>query len=344
MCILIHQPKGLSFSKGELRDFLHHNPDGFGYMFGDGKKLHVKKIAGNDKAAIRMYYQNVAGRDAILHFRMKTHGPVTAENAHPFFITPSIAMAHNGILDIGNPVDESKTDTWHLINFFIRPVAENHPEWLFDPNWLEMLGELIGTSNKLAFVHADGRTSLVNEPDGVKYKGAWFSNTYAWSAPKALKSNLSSYGGYGSRWSRDDDEDSELWWTRNPSSGARMQDLPAKQEEPAKEESADTDAESPYLPNSRKVAGILATLIGIYQRGGSLELASWMGKYPKLAAQVILEWYEYDTEQSAVEYIEEHLASAVDMMEGIIQTMLAHEESEESDEPELELIDWVANG
>jgi len=181
MCLLIHQPKGVTFSKAELADFVDHNADGFGFMYGDGKLLHFLKMMGNAKDVTDAYYAHVAGRDAVLHFRMATHGPKTEENAHPFAIVPGIMLAHNGILSIGNPYDETKTDTEHLVEHFIRPLALQDPSRLFDAKWGEMLGKMIGTSNKLAIAHADGRVALINEDAGVRHKGAWMSNTYAWS-------------------------------------------------------------------------------------------------------------------------------------------------------------------
>ena len=181
MCLLIVQPKGVTFSRAEIADFVDYNADGFAIAYGDGKALHLTKRVGEAADIYRDYLSLAAGRKCVLHFRMATHGPVSAENSHPYFITPDIAMAHNGILDIGNPVDATKTDSWHFAEFFIKPVAILTPENLFNAQWLGMLGELIGPSNKLTFIHSDGRIAIVNEDTGVSHKRAWMSNTYAWS-------------------------------------------------------------------------------------------------------------------------------------------------------------------
>jgi hypothetical protein len=184
MCLLISQPAGVSFSKKEIADYVHHNPDGFGLMYGDGQRLHLVRMVGTLSNIEHTYRTLAAGKRCVLHFRMTTHGDTNADNAHPYPITPDIAMAHNGVLSIGNPCDTRRSDTWHLIQYFISPIAKESPNLLFDPLWGAMLGAMIGRGNKLAFAHADGRIAVINAEQGVKHKGAWLSNTYAWSAPR----------------------------------------------------------------------------------------------------------------------------------------------------------------
>lgn len=186
MCILIKQPEGHTFTKRQVKDFWDRNSDGFGIMFGNGKELHTLRMVGGFKQVWRNYREHAAGKACLLHWRMATHGAATAENAHPFMVTPDIALMHNGCLDMGNPVFKTWTDTQHLVEFFLRPIAEANPDVIFDPEWGKMLGSLIGSSNRLAFAHADGRMALVNASYGVTYRGCWYSNTYAWDAPSEL--------------------------------------------------------------------------------------------------------------------------------------------------------------
>lgn len=211
MCLLIQQPAGLTFPKADILDFVSHNADGFGFMFGDGKTLHMHKVVGKAEEVYDVYRRHVAGKASVLHFRMATHGATNLENAHPFSVTADIGMAHNGILNIGNPVHTHKTDTEHLVEYFIRPIALQSPDLLFTPAWLEMLGDLIGKSNRLAFAHRDGRIALVNGETGTTHRTAWLSNAYAWSAPGAkmgsVYSHARGHGGstMGRGWSWDDD-------------------------------------------------------------------------------------------------------------------------------------------
>lgn len=184
MCLLIHQPRGVTFSRSEIADFATHNPDGFGVAYGDGRRLHLLRLVGSLSEIQDAYTRHAAGRECVIHFRMTTHGATNADNAHPYPITPDIAVAHNGMLAIGNPHDQTMSDTWHLVEFFLRPIAETDPDLLFNPVWGDMLGRLIGSGNKLAIAHRDGRVAIINKAAGTTHKGAWLSNTYAWSAPR----------------------------------------------------------------------------------------------------------------------------------------------------------------
>lgn len=184
MCLLIHQPRGVTFSRADIADFAQRNPDGFGVAYGDGQRLHLLRLVGSLSEMQDAYTRHAAGRECVIHFRMTTHGATNADNAHPYPITPDIAVAHNGVLAIGNPHDKSMSDTWHLVEFFLRPIAETDPDLLFNPVWGDMLGRLIGTGNKLAIAHRDGRVAIINKAAGTTHKGAWLSNTYAWSAPR----------------------------------------------------------------------------------------------------------------------------------------------------------------
>lgn len=195
MCLLIHQPKGVTFSRQEIRDFYQHNPDGFGVAFGERGSLRLLRLVGSESEVLAAYDRFASGRECVIHFRMATHGKTDLDNAHPYPVTPEIVMAHNGVLSCGNPTQPHMSDTWHLIEYFIRPIAERNPDLLFCPAWGEMLGRMIGPSNKLAFIHKDGRIALVNKSAGVTHKRAWLSNTYAWSAPNKY---APSYGGWNS--------------------------------------------------------------------------------------------------------------------------------------------------
>lgn len=182
MCILIHHPSNVSFSDELLNDFYAHNSDGFGAMYSEGGKLVVVKTLGKPQEINALYKDALKGRECIIHYRMKTHGDIDMENCHPYKVTDEIWMAHNGILSMGNPVDKSKSDTWHFIKYILRPALEANPMLIFDPDYQTYLEEMIGGSNKFAFMHSSGESVVINYDAGVEHEGAWLSNTYAWSA------------------------------------------------------------------------------------------------------------------------------------------------------------------
>jgi len=181
MCLLIQQPAGCTFSKVELKDFIRRNPDGYGYARAERGRIIWGKMVADADTIIADYHQHMAGKSGMIHFRMATHGETDEANAHPFEVTPEIVLAHNGILSSGNPFSEDESDTAHFVKYIVRPIALSSPNLLFSPEWGEMIGNLIGKSNKLTIQHADGRCAIINSSCGVLHKGAWMSNTYAWS-------------------------------------------------------------------------------------------------------------------------------------------------------------------
>lgn len=184
MCILIHHPANVSFSDELLNDFYAHNSDGFGAMYAEGGKLVIVKTLGKPQEINALYKDALKGRECIIHYRMKTHGDIDMENCHPYKVTDDIWMAHNGILAMGNPVDKTKSDTWHFIKYILRPALEADPMLIFDQEYQLYLEEMIGGSNKFAFMHSSGESVVLNYDAGVEHEGAWLSNTYAWSAHK----------------------------------------------------------------------------------------------------------------------------------------------------------------
>ena len=299
MCLLISQPAGVTFSKAEVADFLKHNPDGFGIAYGDGDTLHTARLVGTFADVWALYQQMGAGRRCVLHFRMKTHGDSDEANAHPFRVTDDIALAHNGILSIGNPVTPAMSDTWHFVQYFVAPIAQSNPELLFDPAWLEMMGRLIGTGNKLALVHRDGRIGLVNERAGTTHRGAWMSNTYAWSAPA----------------------------TTPPARGKRVTGYAATDWERVEE-----PADWTYTP---AVPDAWEAMAGHYQRDGVVGLYDWTREDPTAAVDLLAS-ATGSSEAEAREWLEDRPADAVGFLEDFLYETDALDWADIADAEEVE--------
>ena len=297
MCLLIHQPKGVTFSRAEIADFVAHNKDGFGIARGDGKRLHLLRLVGSLSEIQDAYTRHAAGRDCIIHFRMTTHGQTNADNAHPFPITKDIAVAHNGMLSIGNPHDAAMSDTWHLVEFFLRPIAQTNPDLLFNPTWGAMLGSLIGTGNKLAIVHRDGRTAIINKQVGTTHKGAWMSNTYAWSAPRppAPKGPRSPYAvSFGDSLFDSVYRSPDLW-----SQSATRGGVSQKQDTPA------PDSGDPDVPDESILAEIWGEVEDAYSKGYEQGVAIWTKNNRDDAATLLAATFDL-TLGEAMEWLEDY--------------------------------------
>lgn len=185
MCMLIHHSAKSHLSQKMLADMLSHNPDGFGFAYGTGKKVHVVKVPSPSLQTVYdLYAKYLRGREAMIHFRWRTHGDVDEQNTHPYEVTPGLWLAHNGVLSCVDQRDKRMSDTWHLIEDYLRPMLSKSPDLWLSPEFRTILGKFIGAQNKLAFVDARGKVALVNQASGITFQNTWFSNTYAWDAVK----------------------------------------------------------------------------------------------------------------------------------------------------------------
>ena len=285
MCILINHPANTNFSDELLADFYDYNSDGFGAMYAEAGKLVIIKTLGKPDEIEALYKKELAHRDCIIHYRMKTHGDIDLDNCHPYRINDDIWMAHNGILAMGNPIDRRKSDTWHFIEYIIRPALNADPDLIFDRDYQEYLENMIGGTNKFAFMHKSGKSVILNEQAGVTHQGAWLSNTYAWSAHKhghgykygttatASKYYTSAYDdfddGYGAAYGSYSTKHSSksLAWDE-PVGEVRVK--PVKKQQ-----------------NYDKV---MRAAYNCYKRGSS-QLVDWVITAPEKAEFLLLEWY-----------------------------------------------------
>jgi hypothetical protein len=196
MCILIHHPANVAFDDNLLNDFYAHNSDGFGAMYVENGSIVVVKTLGKPAEINTLYRDTLKGRECVIHYRMKTHGDIDLDNCHPYKVTDDLWMAHNGILSMGNPIDPRKSDTWHFIEYIIKPAMLANPNIILDPDYQAYIEKMIGAANKFAFLHSSGEIVVLNYAAGVEHQGAWLSNTYAWSAHKHGHGAKRSYGGW----------------------------------------------------------------------------------------------------------------------------------------------------
>ena len=190
MCLLVNQKTtSPALSDDWLKDFYANNSDGVGVMYADGGTLIIEKaLPSSEKAFIKFYRKHIQGKACAYHLRMRTHGNTDLENCHPYQVLNQsehgldLWLMHNGILHTGNKADTTKSDTWHYIRDYLRPMLAANPDFAFHPSFAEIVGEHIGDSNKFVLMDNQGRSATINEKAGVYWAGLWLSNTYAWSA------------------------------------------------------------------------------------------------------------------------------------------------------------------
>lgn len=191
MCLLINQPATApALPTHWLNDFFDYNSDGVGVMYSENDCLVIEKVLPKTSADFVVFYnKHIAGKICAFHLRMRTHGDTDLANCHPYIVLNraehglDLALMHNGILSTGNHADTSKSDTWHYIKDYLRPMLANNPEFAFSPAFRAIIGDHIGSSNKFVLMDNTGRTVTINKNAGVYWGGLWLSNTYAWTAP-----------------------------------------------------------------------------------------------------------------------------------------------------------------
>ena len=116
-------------------------------------------------------------RDVAVHFRWRTHGAINLAMCHPYHVSGSTWMMHNGILSqTSSRATAEVSDTALFVQEYLQDLP---PSALASQGVQRMLGEFIG-DNRLAFVSAEHGLTVVNQEQGIFHEGVWYSNEYAW--------------------------------------------------------------------------------------------------------------------------------------------------------------------
>jgi hypothetical protein len=182
MCIICHKPENNVLAEHVIDNMWHNNPDGAGFMYAENGKLHIQKglmSLSDFKAA----YEPHKEKEAVLHFRIRTHGKTDAEMTHPFSINDSLAFVHNGIINgLGN---NTHSDTWYFNENYLKPLSQDVQSFLHISPITTLIKDKIGGS-KLVFMDQDGNVTIINEHLGVRSSdGFWFSNS-SWNYEKKI--------------------------------------------------------------------------------------------------------------------------------------------------------------
>lgn len=186
MCLIICKTKDSKLDENFLRGVFRKNSDGLGVMYAEGNVLYSVKVLPKTFEDVKDFWNKyVSERECFVHFRMQTHGHIDMENCHPYEVLSEadgypLYMIHNGVLHTDNRADVTKSDTWHYINDYLRPMLLKNPEFFMHPAFSELVSEHIGSGNKFVFLDAYGNSVIINKKAFVEHEGALLSNTYAW--------------------------------------------------------------------------------------------------------------------------------------------------------------------
>ncbi|MES3007407.1 MAG: class II glutamine amidotransferase [Pseudomonadota bacterium] len=178
MCLLIHKPAHVEVPAALLDSAVDFNPHGFGIMtFGKERELIIRRRSASKKSELHRIYAEFRTQECVIHLRYGTSGKVDCTNTHPIRITKDIYMAHNGTVNMDRHLQD-RSDTWHLVHDYLRPVLKRRPELLHDRFFQELVMTWCGPHNKFVFMDAvSGKTVIVNREKGFEIDGLWLSNT-----------------------------------------------------------------------------------------------------------------------------------------------------------------------
>lgn len=197
MCIIAIKAKGVPMiGEDTIRTMFANNPDGAGYMWADGKSVHIKKgfMRVNELLDSLRGVQNKEDITLVMHFRIATHGGVCAENTHPFPMsadvgklqklqtTTKLGIAHNGIIHAVTPSDKSVSDTMEYIADVLVPLYSVMGEKMLHNKQIARLISSTIDGSRLAMLTPDGVVTTVGnfeESKGVLYSNSSYLPRYS---------------------------------------------------------------------------------------------------------------------------------------------------------------------
>ncbi len=224
MCIAILN-NGKKLTRKEMSNCWVSNDDGAGMLFIKDGYLQVIKQPNTDGfnragAAFDKFYKDYEmvydesrqfGYPILVHFRIATHG-MDPEYLHPFLVSDSVGLIHNGIIYGYGTREVSDTAEFTQELATLPSDMTKNVEFLDIPFVSNSIFDKLEASNKVIFMDDRGEYRIFNEQLGHWVGNNWFSNdayktrtTYYGSAVgKPMTKYQPRTQSYYDKWSADD--------------------------------------------------------------------------------------------------------------------------------------------
>lgn len=183
MCIICVKNKGVEVpTKDVIANMFDNNPDGAGFAYCVNNTVHIRKglmslQAFNSAldAVYRRLGDKVLDTAFIYHFRITTSGGTRPQMCHPFPLSSDtgmlcktrcvsdVAVAHNGMIDIG--IDEGLSDTATYIKRELAPFKTVSDDFWKSDAVRDAIYHRIGS--KLAILSSDGEIVTIGKFEEV---------------------------------------------------------------------------------------------------------------------------------------------------------------------------------
>lgn len=191
MCVIAYKPDGVKFpTKSTLKTCYNNNPDGAGFMYADGERVHICKgfmTFNSFWRALRGARKRTGDKiPYVLHFRISTQAGTRPDCTHPFPLSKNMddlrqlntfarfGVAHNGIIDLTayNAKGVTHSDTMEFITDYLSLIIRT-PDYHHDRDTVQLITRLCGS--RLAIMDTTGHVELIGT-GWTQNGGTWYSN------------------------------------------------------------------------------------------------------------------------------------------------------------------------
>jgi len=186
MCIILHKPINIQLPDIQtLETCFQNNPNGAGFMYQYNNSVYIQKGFMTFNSLISTLNElqqkiNIIDTNLTIHFRLASHGKVTAGNTHPFPVTKNqnklkakscitdLAVVHNGIIPFTS-YNRSTSDTILFIKDYLTEINDS----LFNPITAELIKH--ATKSKFVIMSSD-KIQIIGDFIQDEYDQCYYSN------------------------------------------------------------------------------------------------------------------------------------------------------------------------
>lgn len=181
MCIIIYS-KGALIPEEHLENSEISNPHGIGLMWKENGVVKIEK--GIDLSYLIDKLKKLKGVEHAVHFRLATHGEISAEMCHPFVVSSNIkellktktetdiALMHNGTI----PGFGAETHLSDTAEFVATVVAKYRRDLLHKTSGVNALLKILDLTRD-KFLIFTPKTTLVSGKGWIERNGILYSNS-----------------------------------------------------------------------------------------------------------------------------------------------------------------------